>query len=118
MSEFISVPRAFVDKHLYSSAFPVRAHVYGPIDNEYVNTAFGSYGFNSFMFSCTYKRLPKNWYDKLMGRTRYELVNVRNDILGSQGTYNITSVQRKAMVNLENMDHLDIRYRCYRTWNV
>lgn len=117
MSEFISVPRAFVDKHLYSSAFPVRAHVYGPIKHAYVNTSFSTYGFNGFKFVCTYKRLPKNWYDKLMGRTRYELVHVHNEILGSQGTYNITSEQRKNMADWENIDHLDIRYRGYRTWN-
>lgn len=116
MSEFISVPRAFVDKHLHNAAFPARAHVYGPIKHEYVNTTFSSYGFNGFKFSCTYKQLPKNWFDKLMGRTRYDLVNVYNEILGAQGSQNITHTERKGMADWENIDHLDIRYRNYRTW--
>lgn len=118
MSEFISVPRALVEKYLHSLAFPVRAHVYGPIEHTFINTTFSTYGFDSFKFSCTYKQLPKNWYDKLMGRTRYELVNVHNDVLGSQGTYTVTSEERKAIANWENINHLDIHYRSYRTWNV
>lgn len=116
MSEFISVPRAFVDKHILNAAFPARVHVYGPIEHEYVNTSFTSYGFSGFKFSCTYKQLPKNWFDKLMGRTRYDLVYVYNEILGAQGSQNITHTQSKGMENFENMDHLDIRYRNYRTW--
>lgn len=117
MSEFISVPRAFVERHLFKLAFPALAYTNEEIEHEYVNTSFTSYGFNGFKFNCTYKRLPKNWYDKLRGRTRYELVHVHNDILGSKGTCKITKEQRMAMVDWKNIDHLDIQYRNYRTWN-
>lgn len=117
MSEFISVPRTFVEQHLHNAAFPARVHVYGSIKYEYVNTTFSTYGFSGFSFSCTYMQLPRNCYDMLMGRTRYELVNVYNEILGAQGTQNISHTKRKELMDLEKLNHLDIRYRNYRTWN-
>ena len=116
MSEFISVPRAMVESHLYAAAFPAQINVYSHTDLEYITATYETFNYDSFTFHCVYKQEKQSLLDKLINRKRYKLVYVHNPILGSQGTTKISKEDRNKMRNISELD-LDYKARDHRMWH-
>ena len=115
MSEFISVPRAMVEKHLHEALYAETVCVHGTVTEPYLREDWGSYNFETFKFHAVYELQPESYIDRILRRRRYNLVFVHNHVLGSQGELP-SQVALLSKVKYFTSLNVDFSYSHYRTW--
>ena len=115
MSEFISVPRAMVENHLYEAMYAKTVYIHGNASEPYLREDWGSYNFETFKFHAIYELQPESYVDRILRRRRYKLVFVHNHVLGSQGELP-SQVTLLSKVKYFTSLNVDFSYSHYRTW--
>lgn len=107
---YYSVLTTDLAKVIGECRIPTRVHVYGKRTPDNIRVESHSKIITTIPTISIYTQQPRNLLDKLLKRTRYELVSVSNRVLGKKAKEGVADDIEKFSIDLS---HLDITYLSY-----